>query len=118
MYGSYSEEDLNDWQEFPLVASVLTSSLFGAWLMRRDENKARQFPTISLEKVKQAKEEIEQLPIPNNATNGDIIKAMFDIEIVDDFAFSYGIKLTDSNYVQFNKDWWNAPYKAESEGCE
>jgi hypothetical protein len=58
MYGSYSDEDLNDWQQFPLVSSVLTSSLFGAWLMRRDENKAKQFPTVSLGKVKQAREQI------------------------------------------------------------
>lgn len=51
------------------------------------------------------------IEIPNNATNGDVIMALFDIEIVDDFAFSYGIKINNSNYVQFNKDWWNAPYK-------
>ena len=53
--------------------------------------------------------------IAGNFTNGDVIKAMFNIEIVDDFTSSYGVKLTDSNYVQFNKDWWNAPYNAERE---
>ena len=60
LYGSYSDADLNDWEQFPQVSSVLTSSLFGAWLMRRDENKAKQFPTIPLTKIEQAREEIQQ----------------------------------------------------------
>lgn len=55
----------------------------------------------------------DAIPIPNNATKGEMMQAMFDVEIVDDFAFSYGVKLNGSNYVQFNKDWWNSPYKTE-----
>ena len=39
MYGSYSDADLNDWERFPMNASVLTSSAFGAWLLRRDERR-------------------------------------------------------------------------------
>ena len=39
MYGSYSDADLNDWEKFPMNASVLTSSAFGAWLLRRDERR-------------------------------------------------------------------------------
>jgi hypothetical protein len=54
--------------------------------------------------------------IPDGATNGDMIMAMFDVKVEDDFCKSIGIKLNDSNYVQFNKDWWNALYNAESEG--
>jgi len=56
------------------------------------------------------------IEIPNGATNGDMIMAMFDVKVEDDFCKSIGIKLNDSNYVQFNKDWWNALYNAESEG--
>ena len=41
MYGSYSDADLNDWERFPMNSRVLTSSAFGAWLMRRDENRDR-----------------------------------------------------------------------------
>ncbi len=37
MYGGYSDADLNDWERLPLNMQVLTSSAFGAWLMRRDE---------------------------------------------------------------------------------
>lgn len=59
--------------------------------------------------------EVEAVEIKEGMTNGDVIKALFNIEIndeiVDDLPFSYGVKLTDSNYVQFDKDWWNLPYK-------
>ena len=48
---------------------------------------------------------IDAIPISEGATNGDIIKAMFDVKVEDDFCKSIGIKLNDSNYVQFNKDW-------------
>ena len=36
-------------------------------------------------------------PIPNNATNGDVIKAMFPNEY--DFE------------TDFDAEWWNAPYQ-------
>ena len=53
---------------------------------------------------------IEGTPLLSNATNGDFIKANFDAEIVDDFTYSYGVKI-DSDYFQFSKDWWDAPFK-------
>ena len=46
-------------------------------------------------------------------TNGDIIKAVFSVETIDDFCHSFGVRLNNSNYIQFNKDWWNAPYRRE-----
>lgn len=51
-------------------------------------------------------------PIPNNATNGDVIKLLFQ----DD---DLGIEVIEGN-IRFNlgDDWWNAPYKAESEDKE
>lgn len=42
--------------------------------------------------------------IAGNLTNGDVIKAVFPNE--PDFR------------NDFDEDWWNAPYKAESEGNE
>jgi hypothetical protein len=59
MYGSYSDADLDHWQSLPINSHVLTQSAFGAWLLRRDVNKAKRFPRVSLTKVKQAREEIE-----------------------------------------------------------
>ncbi len=41
--------------------------------------------------------------VPNNATNGDIIKTLFP-KIDDNFSNVIDLKL-----------WWNAKYKAESE---
>ena len=54
------------------------------------------------------------IPIPENATNGDIIKALFsnvkwwvneDNEVFTDH------ETINSNRVAINADWWNSPYK-------
>lgn len=56
--------------------------------------------------------------IPENPTNGDMIKAMFPyIEIKDNCDMYYSVNIenlsTDKglNTIGFRKDWWNAPYK-------
>ncbi len=43
-------------------------------------------------------------PIPDNATNGDSVKKMFCKGIVR-------ISSRKNISVEFNKDWWNAPYQ-------
>ncbi len=48
---------------------------------------------------------VNAITISENTTNGDVIKALFPNE--DDF--------NDGHGAYFYKDWWNAPYKAESE---
>ena len=57
-----------------------------------------------------SEEKINAMPtifeIPDNATNGDVIQALFKpthIEKTDD-------NVIVENY-DFNKDWWNSPYK-------
>ena len=55
------------------------------------------------------------LTIPENPTNGDMVKALFGVDVVDDFNYTLGVKLNNSNYIQINKDWWNAPYNADKE---
>lgn len=60
MYGSYSDADLNDWERFPMNANVLTSSAFGAWLLRRDERRDKAFPQSDYE---------EQIKINNKLVN-------------------------------------------------
>lgn len=51
-------------------------------------------------------------PIPDNATNGDIIKAMFDVKEID-MSHTYCVHFPEeedySHY--FFKEWWNAPYQ-------
>lgn len=49
---------------------------------------------------------VNAIPIPEGATNGDMIEIMFP----DRSTFNGGIG------AYFDKDWWNAPYKKESEG--
>ena len=60
--------------------------------------------------------------IPKNATNGDVIKAMFPNtsihyhkadELVDDYV-SVNIMGCDTQQ-DYSAEWWNAKYKAESE---
>ena len=41
-----TDEELNLWERQPNVCRVLISREMGAWLKRRDENKAKQQPTV------------------------------------------------------------------------
>ena len=54
-------------------------------------------------------------PIPDNATNGDVIKAMFpNAKIVetDREVFLYtGAREKDEDIQIFDIEWWNAPYQ-------
>ena len=47
-------------------------------------------------------------------TNGEVIKAIFPNELLT----STTSTLWWGDNMSFNKDWWNAPYKAESEDKE
>lgn len=42
IYGSMSDEELNKWEKLPVIVNILTSKEFGAWLLRRDENRDKQ----------------------------------------------------------------------------
>ena len=54
-------------------------------------------------------------PIPDNATNGDVIKVMFpNAKIVktDKEVFLYtGTREKDKDIQIFDTDWWNEPYQ-------
>lgn len=60
------------------------------------------------------------LTIPDNPTNGDILKAIFpDVEYKIIRKLSgcdyIEVKLDNINRHQFELDWWNAPYKRGGE---
>ena len=61
--------------------------------------------------------EVQAIPIPENATNGDMIKAMFsDIESrLDKKTGVVLVKWVDGTTKTFKASWWNAPYKKEVE---
>lgn len=58
------------------------------------------------------------IPIPDNATNGDVIKIVtseFYWEIVDEYGNHY---MTDVDGNRFDMDWWNASYKRGENNAE
>jgi hypothetical protein len=62
-------------------------------------------------------ESADVISIPEGATNGDMIKAMFPDAKVNNTKYSYVVEVKlpyHSKYdtgLLFDKDWWNAPYK-------
>lgn len=60
---------------------------------------------------------IKAIPIPKNATNGDIIKVIFPDATIYEETHGYGYMYSDvvrcaENYMlTYDKEWWNAPYK-------
>lgn len=59
--------------------------------------------------------------VPNNATNGDVIKAMFPdykqkAHINNGyFEMYFNNDIRDASYMRVSKEFWNAPYKREVE---
>ena len=62
-------------------------------------------------------ENLKNHSIPKGATNGDMIKAMFSNVQIREVCRSELIEFTLDSVVgtTVTKDWWDAPYKAESE---
>ena len=60
---------------------------------------------------------INAIVIPKNATNGDVIKALFpDATFYDDmfgygYVYSDGVRCDESYMMTYSKEWWNTPYK-------
>ena len=63
--------------------------------------------------------EVQAIPIPEGATNGDMIKAMFpnceQKEYIHNgyFDMYFDNDLKNASYMRVSKYWWNAPYKKE-----
>jgi len=59
------------------------------------------------------------LTIPENPTNGDMINALFpnakNIRVDGGYPLNY---IIEGEWHRNLKEWWNAPYKAESEEVE
>lgn len=49
------------------------------------------------------------IPIPDNATNGDIVQMMFPN--VNVYEHNGGATYSVNNEYNFNATWWNAPYQ-------
>ena len=54
--------------------------------------------------------------IPDNATNGDILKMMFPSDANELNMSKLHLMYDGLDYIhEFRKDWWNAPYTKEVE---
>jgi len=54
----------------------------------------------------------EGTPIPDNATNGDVLKAMFpNIEVEEQGKDLFIVFNMDIQGTPFYKAWWNSPYQ-------
>lgn len=68
------------------------------------------------ETLQDAVESIEELPtvpaipIPDNATNGDVIKALFPRIKTKKFTTFLRV-IEGEEYIPMTYDWWNSPYK-------
>lgn len=86
--------------------------------MRDATKEEKQSVHDYIDRISQA---VLSIPISENTTNGDMMKAIFpQIETRPGFADSitkvYNLGTDDcEDFYLFDTDWWNAPYKAESE---
>lgn len=58
---------------------------------------------------------VNAVPIPEGATNGDMIMTMFNCMVI---GVSKGKVYVERIYFPFDEDWWNAPYKREVKESE
>lgn len=91
--------------------------------------KALEQETVSkatYDRVRFARKEAEQkfwdlkrncIEIPKDASNGDMVKAMFPFSVasLDLIEHSVCLKTNDGNKSYYDFVWWNAPYKRGSE---
>lgn len=60
-----------------------------------------------------AYEKVDFIEIPEGATNGDMIKALFPNISV--YEHGNGATYSINNEYNFNSTWWNSPYRKEQE---
>lgn len=60
---------------------------------------------------------MKEVIVPKNATNGDMFLNTFLNSKIESISNTMVTVFVSNMYlsVEFDKDWWNAPYKEESE---
>lgn len=52
------------------------------------------------------------IPLPDNATNGDVIKTLFpDVKVYGCSGYAHPSDKSSVLLEHMSSDWWNAPYK-------
>lgn len=55
---------------------------------------------------------VPAIPIPQNATNGDVLKRLlYGKAIITEFIHDVNISVNNTVVGQFDMEWWKAPYK-------
>ena len=54
---------------------------------------------------------VNAIPIPEGATNGDILKAIFPNLQNEEKAFAIHVYVNKNKVGEITMDWWNTPYK-------
>lgn len=57
-------------------------------------------------------------PLSDNATNGDMIKAIFSDTVLNYNGTEFKVRVNDDNghnIMQIYADWWDSPYKKEGD---
>ena len=57
------------------------------------------------------KYETINIRVKKNATNGDVIKALFDVKDIETMKCCVFVTIYPDYNTRFIKEWWNAPYK-------
>jgi hypothetical protein len=81
----------------------------GTYLGENNCVNCKYYATDTCESRESHKMAIEALKlIPDNATNGDVIKALFPNYRTDEMSHSVWVGYDD---MSFRREWWDAPYK-------
>lgn len=67
-----------------------------------------------LNAIKELKPE-RAILIPEGATNGDIIEKTFDVKEIHGMIKTVFVMLKDDTELEFNREWYEAPFKREKE---
>lgn len=90
------------------MKAVTLDSIVGVIRARRGQKKF-------LHKFIEECEIVNAIPIPDNATNGDVIKAMFPNAEIDPDPYkpSVDVYMGGILIMRIDRNLWNAPYKKE-----
>lgn len=74
---------------------------------------------IEYQKIVEAENKELRTKIPKGATNGDMIKAMFNPYKICEYEYSVHVYMTEKDFwesvyqMNCHTRWWNAPYESE-----
>lgn len=88
------------------IEKSIVERMLWAVIMSKDE--------CTIEEMLEDASAVQAIPIPEGATNGDMIKALFPSDANELDMSKLHLMYDGLDYIkEFRKDWWNAPYRAD-----